>query len=102
MWFDNVEGVKVTPQNAAKIAKWIGGNLEEVYDKDGERVVFIVATTNRGDVIIRVGDWVGRDKNTNTTRFRIMRLTEVELDSVFSETYDTATLRVSRKIPPKK
>lgn len=70
VWFDDLKGIKLNENNAAQVAKWIGPNahMVKVDDKNLVRV-----ETNRGDVIMAIGDFITRDADN---RFKIVRITE--------------------------
>lgn len=78
MWFDQMSGVQLRKNNAKKISDWVSGECHFVKE-NGKDVVFVVANTPRGDVMIREGDWIAKDVDE---RFRIVRIEEMDIDKV--------------------
>jgi len=79
MWFDRMKGVQLTKTNGPKVAKWIGGRFHEMQNKEED---FITVETNRGDVLVRIGDWVAQDPDG---KFRIVRLESINIDQALRE-----------------
>lgn len=75
MWYDYLEGVKLTRENAGDLAKWVGGEVHETRT-DGKQTPMVSVPTNRGDILIRLGDWVTRDKEG---RPRVLRIKQVNI-----------------------
>lgn len=78
MWFDQMSGVQLRKNNAKKIAEWVRGEYHFVKE-NGADIVFVVANTSRGDVMIREGDWIAKDVDEC---FRIVRIEEMDIDKV--------------------
>lgn len=72
MWYDSLEGVQFTKDNGKDLAKWVGGELQEI--SQGSPVITIMTT--RGELLLRQGDWVTKDREG---RFRIVRINKVDL-----------------------
>lgn len=81
MWFDKMSGIRLRKNNAKKVAEWVRGECHAVKE-NGEDLVFVVANTPRGDVMIREGDWIAKDVDE---RFRIVRIEEMDLDKVLEK-----------------
>lgn len=73
VWYDNLKGVQLDHDNAQAVAKWVGANAS-VSRIDGVNKVII--TTNRGDIILEVGDYITIDADK---RFKIVRIAEADL-----------------------
>lgn len=86
VWFDDLVGVALTDSNAAEVAKWIGPNAR-VSEVDGVDIVSI--STNRGDVLLRIGDYITID---DSRRFKIVRIADADLST-------TAIKSVSNRVP---
>ena len=86
VWFDDLIGVALTESNADEVAKWIGPNASKS-EVDGVDIVSI--STNRGDVLLRVGDYITID---DSRRFKIVRIADADLST-------TAIKSVSNRIP---
>lgn len=54
VWFDEITGMHLTKDNGPEVAKFVGGKYEN-------GVVFVKAP--RGELAVRVGDFVGKDQN---------------------------------------
>jgi len=94
MWYDQMSGVKLRKTNAKKVAEWVHGEYHFVKE-NGEDVVFVVANTPRGDVMIREGDWIAKDVDE---RFRIVRIDELDIDKVLAKSKSKRNvLQVSAK-----
>lgn len=94
MWFDQMSGVQLRKNNAKKIAEWVRGECHFVKE-NGEDIVFVVANTPRGDVMIREGDWIAKDVDE---RFRIVRIEEMDIDKVLARSKSKRNvLQVSAK-----
>lgn len=81
MWYDQMKGVKLRKNNAKKVAEWVQGEAHFVKE-NGQDVAFVIATTPRGDVMIREGDWIAKDVDE---RFRIVRIEEMDIDKVLQK-----------------
>ena len=81
MWYDKMSGVRLRKNNAKKVAEWVRGECHFVKE-NGQDVVFVVANTPRGDVMIREGDWIAKDVDE---RFRIVRIDELDIDKVLEK-----------------
>lgn len=86
VWFDDLVGVALTDSNADEVAKWIGPNARKS-EVDGVHIVSI--STNRGDVLLRIGDYITID---DSRRFKIVRIAEADLST-------TAIRSVSNRVP---
>jgi|LSQX01.3.fsa_nt_gb hypothetical protein len=86
VWFDDLVGVALTDSNADEVAKWIGPNARKS-KVDGADIVSI--STNRGDVLLRVGDYITID---DSRRFKIVRIADADLAT-------TAIKSVSNRVP---
>lgn len=73
VWYDNLKGVKLDKTNAADVAKWIGTNARVVAQ---EGVNLVCIATNRGDVIMAIGDYITIDADK---RFKIVRISDADL-----------------------
>lgn len=105
MWFDNVKAVQVTDQNVEKVSKWIGARTVVMCGPDGEKTKQILAQTPRGDVVICQGDWVGQDagaRTPGTNRFRVIRISSMNLDDMVDVDEDTAMVKMTTKSPKPK
>lgn len=78
MWFDQMSGVQLRKNNAKKIAEWVQGEYH-CAKENGKEIVFVIANTPRGDVMLREGDWIAKDVDE---RFRIVRIEEMNIDEV--------------------
>lgn len=98
MWYDQMSGVKLSKRNAKQVAQWIRGECHLVTE-GGQQVVFVVAKTPRGDVLIREGDWIAKDVDE---RFRIVRIEELDIEAVLEKSRSNKNvLQVSaRKYTP--
>lgn len=88
MWYDSLEGVQFDKNNGKDLAKWCGGQLQEVVQMvkmknpkptdlvETANTHVITVQTARGEIMIRQGDWVAKDAEG---RFRIVRLNKVDL-----------------------
>ena len=81
MWYDKMSGIQLTRDNAKRVAKWVEGEAHFVKE-NGEDMVFVIANTPRGDVMIREGDWIAKDVDE---RFRIVRIDEMDLDETIKK-----------------
>ena len=72
VWFDNLKGIQLDATNANDIAEWVGPNAR-VLSLDGVKLVGI--ETNRGDVIMYIGDYITVDAEN---RFKIVRISEAD------------------------
>lgn len=102
MWFDNVKAVQVTAQNVEKVSKWIGARTVVMYGPNGGKTKQIIAQTPRGDVMICQGDWVGQDagaRTSGTNRFRVIRISSVNLDDMVDYDEDSALVKMTKKSP---
>ena len=102
MWFDNVKAVQVTDQNVEKVSKWIGARTVVMYGPNGGKTKQIIAQTPRGDVMICQGDWVGQDagaRTSGTNRFRVIRISSVNLDDMVDYDEDSALVKMTKKSP---
>lgn len=81
MWYDKMSGVRLRKNNAKKVAEWVRGEYHFVKE-NGQDVVFVIANTPRGDVMIREGDWIAKDVDE---RFRIVRIEEMDIDKVLEK-----------------
>lgn len=94
MWYDQMSGIQLRKNNAKKVAEWVRGEYHFVKE-NGEDMVFVVANTPRGDVMIREGDWIAKDVDE---RFRIVRIEEMDLDKVIAKSKSKRNvLQVSAK-----
>ena len=94
MWFDQMSGVQLRKNNAKKVAEWVRGEYHFVKE-NGTDIVFVVANTPRGDVMIREGDWIAKDVDE---RFRIVRIEELDIDKVLARSKSNKNvLQVSAK-----
>lgn len=73
VWYDNLKGVQLDPDNAGVVAKWIGANASVSRIDDVNKVII---TTNRGDIILEIGDYITIDSDK---RFKIVRIAEADL-----------------------
>lgn len=73
VWYDNLKGVQLDPNNAGVVAKWIGANASVSRIDDVNKVII---TTNRGDIILEIGDYITIDSDK---RFKIVRIAEADL-----------------------
>ena len=71
VWFDDLRGIQLDSENAEKVAKWIGPNASATRSDDGQRMVII--RTNRGDLIMHLGDYITRDSEN---RLKIVRIAD--------------------------
>lgn len=102
MWFDNVKAVQVTDQNVEQVSKWIGARTVVMYGPNGGKTKQIIAQTPRGDVMICQGDWVGQDagaRASGTNRFRVIRISSVNLDDMVDYDEDAALVKMTKKSP---
>lgn len=79
MWYDSLEGVQFNQKNGPDVAKWVGGQLQDLSRTDAKEVKsgnVITVTTARGEILIREGDWVTKDREG---RFRVVRLHEIDI-----------------------
>lgn len=83
MWYDSLEGVQFTKDNGKDVAKWVGGELQDVSVNNrtdnvnvAKSTALITVVTNRGEILLRVGDWITKDKEG---RFRIIRINKLDL-----------------------
>ena len=81
MWYDKMSGIQLTRSNAKQVAEWVEGEAHFVKE-NGEDMVFVIANTPRGDVMIREGDWIAKDVDE---RFRIVRIDEMDLDETIQK-----------------
>lgn len=105
MWFDNVKAVQVTEQNVDRVSKWIGARTVVMYGPNGGKTKQIIAETPRGDVMICQGDWVGQDvgaRAAGANRFRVIRISSVNLDDLVDYDEDAALVKMSKKSPKPK
>lgn len=97
MWYDKLEGVVLDKKNGAKIAQWIEGEHHHVKE-DGKDVHFVIASTARGDVLIREGDIVARDMDQ---RFRIVRINVQPIESFLEKKNRDASRRTLKVVDKK-
>lgn len=83
MWYDSLEGVQFTKDNGKDLAKWVGGELQDVSTNTrtdnvniSKATTVITIMTTRGELLLRQGDWVTKDREG---RFRIVRINKVDL-----------------------
>lgn len=71
VWVDEIEGAPLNANTADDIAKWIGGSVIA----NGQ--AFVSMPTPRGELLVREGDFVGKDQNG---KWHLVRLKEVPLN----------------------
>lgn len=79
MWYDQIEGVQLDNDNAEKVAEWIKGSAFTT--TGGDKVVTV--KTERGEILLRKGDWIACDRNG---RFRMIRIKETTVEKVMAQT----------------
>lgn len=74
VWFDELRGIRLTDDNADKVAEWIGPNAHVMETKKTDSQVNIVRVeTNRGELLMWPGDYATRDRDG---RIKIVRIDE--------------------------
>lgn len=77
VWFDELRGIRLTEDNADKVAKWIGPNAHpmEITGSTGKDIQGVRVETNRGELLLWPGDYATRDRDD---RIKIVRIDEQE------------------------
>ena len=75
VWFDELRGIRLTEDNADKVAKWIGPNAHpmEITGSSGKDIQGVRVETNRGELLLWPGDYATRDRDD---RIKIVRIDE--------------------------
>lgn len=72
IWHENLAGIQLNENNASEVSRWVGPNASVVI-QDNQRLVKIA--TNRGDVLVNIGDYVTIDADR---RFKIICINPVK------------------------
>lgn len=72
VWFDNLKGIKVTKNNTSDVAKWVGPNAKTIRIDNVPRIVL---ATNRGDLLLEIGDFVTIDVEGH---FKVIRISPAD------------------------
>ena len=70
VWVDEIKGATLNAKNADSIAYWVGGSVLT----NGQP--FVSMPTPRGELLVREGDFVGKDQRDN---WHLVRLQEVTI-----------------------
>lgn len=90
MWYDELSGVKLTKNNAKQVAQWIEGECHLV-EENGNQLIFVIAKTSRGDIMVREGDWIAKDADE---RFRIVRIKSMDIETVLEKAKKVANRNI--------
>lgn len=90
IWYDRLDGIQVTRDNANSIAKNLGGEILRHLDNR----LIIVVPTSRGRVMLNEGDWI--TKESNSDRYRIVELVETTPEEVFKSYGNPRELRIKK------
>lgn len=98
VWFDHLDGMQITDDNISAMAKKLAAKVVDIYSAEGEDPFsskHILVSTNRGDLILSVGDWISYDR---FGRLRIMRIHEAGLENLrpITNADDNTTLNKER------
>ena len=74
VWFDELNGIRLTSDNAEKVAEWIGPNAHAMKtEKNGQDITVVRIETNRGELLMWPSDYATRDRDG---RVKIVRINE--------------------------
>ena len=90
IWYDRLDGIQVTRDNAKSIADNLGGEILRHLDNR----LIIVVPTSRGRVMLNEGDWI--TKETNSDRYRIVELVETTPDELFDSYNHSRELKIKK------
>lgn len=79
VWFDHLDGIKITEENIGLIASKTKASVISIVDKDDNTSKHILISTNRGDLLVNVGDWISYDR---FGRLRIMRIHDLDTEKL--------------------
>lgn len=91
VWFDHLNGMQITEKNIDAMATHLRTKVIDICDSEGNTTKHMLVSTNRGDLLLNVGDWISYDR---FGRLRIMRIHEVGLDDLryISNSDDNTTI----------
>lgn len=69
VWVDDISGLQLNKANVREVSTFVGGYPIKIENQDA-----VVMPTPRGDLVVKQGDWVGRDQGN---RWHLVRCTPV-------------------------
>lgn len=79
VWFDHLNGMQITDDNISAMAKKLAAKVIDIQGEEGDSTKHMLVSTNRGDLVLNVGDWISYDR---FGRLRIMRMHDAGLDEL--------------------
>lgn len=79
VWFDHLNGMQITEKNIEAMSERLKSEVIYIFDIEGTATKHILVSTNRGDLMLNIGDWISYDR---FGRLRIMRMHEAGLDEL--------------------
>lgn len=95
VWFDHLNGMQITDDNISAMAKKLAAKVIDIQGEEGNSTKHMLVSTNRGDLVLNVGDWISYDR---FGRLRIMRMHEAGLENLrpITNADDNTTLNKER------
>ena len=95
VWFDHLNGMQITDDNISAMAKKLAAKVIDIQGEEGDSTKHMLVSTNRGDLVLNVGDWISYDR---FGRLRIMRMHDAGLDELrpITNADDNTTLNKER------
>lgn len=95
VWFDHLNGMQITDDNISAMAKKLAAKVIDIQGEEGDSTKHMLVSTNRGDLVLNVGDWISYDR---FGRLRIMRMHEAGLENLrpITNADDNTTLNKER------
>lgn len=90
VWVDEIKGATLNAKTADAIAYWVGGSVLT----NGQP--FVSMPTPRGELLVREGDFVGKDQKDN---WHLVRLQEITLEAPTPENVVKMPQKASKTAP---
>jgi len=87
--------MQITDDNISAMAKKLAAKVIDIQGEEGDSTKHMLVSTNRGDLVLNVGDWISYDR---FGRLRIMRMHEAGLENLrpITNADDNTTLNKER------